>query len=91
MSFSFVWIVVNACNLVIVYQMLETQGDLGKILVQHKDASFEALDELLGEHAIFRGSYVELGTYYNMEAKILQSYKKLAVEQPKSLYDSLGA
>lgn len=31
----FVWIMVDACNLVIVIQMLETQGDLGKILVQH--------------------------------------------------------
>lgn len=69
----FVWIMVDACNLVIVYQMLETQGDLGKILVQHKDASFEALDELLGEHATFRGTYVELGTYNKMEAKTLQS------------------
>jgi hypothetical protein len=73
MSFSFVLIVVDACNLVIVLQMLETQCDLGKIFVQHKDASFEALDELLGEHATFRGSHVELGTYNKMEAKTLQS------------------
>jgi len=84
----FVWIMVDACNLVFVILVLETQGNLGKILVQHKDASFEALDEVLGEHATCRGEYVELGTYNMLQAKTFQSKNKIADEQPKGVYDS---